>query len=414
MHKLTVLLISAALVVAASVPADAQSRNSQQKNAPVPKGPSISKNLLKPLAGAQEAAKKEQWAECISQLKALDGQPTNAPYDNYVINDILGFCALRASDNTLTISAWSKVVDSEFADPARSATLRKGLLQLSYQAKDYAGAVVYGQRLIDLGTADRAVYLLTIQSLYLQNEFKASEKLAAAYVASMEAEGKSPPDMALQLYASACIRQEDDACTLRALEKQARYFPKKETWPNLTLLMFRSGGDTNTLNVFRLSREMGGMMRGEEYTEMAQLALEKGFPGEAQSVIEEGKAKNIFTNKSNLDLATRLLGTAKAQAAADKPTLLAQDKEAAGRKNGEVDARIALAFLGYGDFERSVVAYERGLAKGNIRNPEEARLNLGIAQLKAGNKEGAAATFAAVKGDETLQRIARLWSLQTR
>ena len=414
MHKLAVLMISAGFLVSASVQADAQTRNSQQKSAPAPKGPSVSKNLLKPLAGAQEAAKKEQFAECISQLKALDGQPTNTPYDNYVINDILGFCALRANDNALAISAWAKVVDSEFADPARSASLRKGLLQLSYQAKDYVGAVAYGQRLIDLGTADEAVYLLTIQSFYLQNDFKASEKLAADYVASMEAAGKAPPDMALQLYASACIKQDDDACTLRALEKQARYFPKKETWPNLTLLMFRSGGDTNTLNVFRLSREMGGMIRGEEYTEMAQLALEKGLPGEAQSVIEEGKAKNIFTNKSNLDLATRLLGTAKAQAAADKPTLLAQDKEAAGRKNGEVDARIALAFLGYGDFERAVMAYERGLAKGNVRNPEEARLNLGIAQLKAGNKEGAAATFAAVKGDETLQRIARLWSLQTR
>lgn len=414
MRKLTVVLMSAAFLASVSVSADAQTRSAQQKNAPAPKGPTVSKNLLKPLAGAQEAAKKEQFAECIAQLKALDGQPTNTPYDNYVINDILGFCALRANDNALAISAWAKVVDSEFADPARSASLRKGLLQLSYQAKDYVGAVAYGQRLIDLGTADEAVYLLTIQSFYLQNDFKASEKLAADYVASMEAAGKAPPDMALQLYASACIKQDDDACTLRALEKQARYFPKKETWPNLTLLMFRSGGDTNTLNVFRLSREMGGMIRGEEYTEMAQLALEKGLPGEAQSVIEEGKAKNIFTNKSNLDLATRLLGTAKAQAAADKPTLLAQDKEAAGRKNGEVDARIALAFLGYGDFERSVVAYERGLAKGNVRNPEEARLNLGIAQLKAGNKEGAAATFAAVKGDETLQRIARLWSLQTR
>lgn len=414
MRKLTVVLMSAAFLASVSVSADAQTRSAQQKNAPAPKGPTVSKNLLKPLAGAQEAAKKEQFAECIAQLKALDGQPTNTPYDNYVINDILGFCALRANDNALAISAWAKVVDSEFADPARSASLRKGLLQLSYQAKDYVGAVAYGQRLIDLGTADEAVYLLTIQSFYLQNDFKASEKLAADYVASMEAAGKAPPDMALQLYASACIKQDDDACTLRALEKQARYFPKKETWPNLTLLMFRSGGDTNTLNVFRLSREMGGMIRGEEYTEMAQLALEKGLPGEAQSVIDEGKAKNIFTNKSNLDLATRLLGTAKAQAAADKPTLLAQDKEAAGRKNGEVDARIALAFLGYGDFERAVMAYERGLAKGNVRNPEEARLNLGIAQLKAGNKEGAAATFAAVKGDETLQRIARLWSLQTR
>jgi Tfp pilus assembly protein PilF len=159
---------------------------------------------------------------------------------------------------------------------------------------------------------------------------------------------------------------------------------------------------------------MGGLLRGEEFTEMAQLAIEKGLPGEAQSVIEEGKEKGLFTNKSNLELANRLLTTAKAQAVADKPTLLAQDKEAAGRKNGEVDARIATAFLSYGDFERAVAAFERGLAKGNVRNPEEARLNLGISQLKAGNKEAASATFASVKGDETLQRLARLWALRTK
>ena len=392
-----------------------QSKKSQKEAAPAAaKGPTVSKPLLKPLAAAQDAAKKEQWAECISQLKALDGQPTNAPYDNYVINDILGFCALRSNDNALAIAAWAKVVDSEFADPNRSASLRKGLLQLSYQAKDYAAAVGYGRRMIELGSADEAVYLLTIQSLYLQNDFKGSETLSAGYVASMEAAGQSPPDMALQLYASSCIKQDDDACTLRALEKQAQYFPKKETWPNLTLLMFRSGGEANTLNVFRLSREMGGLLRGEEYTEMAQLAIEKGLPGEAQSVIEEGKEKGLFTNKSNLELASRLLNTAKAQAVADKPTLLAQDKEAAGRKNGEVDARIATAFLSYGDFERAVAAYERGFSKGNVRNPEETRLNLGIAQLKAGNKEAAAATFASVKGDETLQRLARLWALRTK
>jgi len=388
-----------------------QAKNSQQKSAPAPKGPTVSKALLKPLAAAQDAAKKEQWAECISQLKSVDGQPTNAPYDVYIINDILGFCALRANENALAIASWAKVVDSEFAEGTRAASLRKGLLQLSYQAKDYAAAVSYGRRLIELGTADESVYLLTIQSLYLQNDFKGAEALSATYVTSLETAGQTPPDMALQLYSSACIKQDDDAWGLRALEKQARYAPKKETWPNLTLLMFRTGGEANTLNVFRLSREMGGLYRGEEFTEMAQLALEKGLPGEAQSVIEEGKAKGVFTNKSNADLASRLLASAKTQAAADKPTLLMQDKEAAGRKNGEVEVRIGAAFLSYGDYERAVTAYERGFGKGNIRNPEEARLNLGIAQLKAGSKEAAAATFAAVKGDETLQRVARLWAL---
>lgn len=399
-----------ALAIAGGVAVAQQSKDPKAAAKP----PQVSRTIIKPMIAAQDASKKEQWGECVAKLREIEAVPNLTGYDTYVFNDMLGFCALRAGDNALALQAWSKVLDSEFSDAARSASLRKGLLQLSYQAKDYAQAVGYGRRLIADGVADESVHLLTIQSYYLNNDFKTAETLSRDYIASLEAKSQTPPDVALQLYASACIKQENDACTLGALEKQARYFPKKETWPNLTLLMFRAGGDANTLNIFRLAREMGGMTRGEEYTEMAQLSIEKGLPGEAQATIEEGKAKGLFANKATQELADRLLATAKAQAVADKPTLLKQDTEAAARKNGEVDARIALAFLSYGDFEKSIAAFERGLAKGNVRNANEARLNLGIAQLKAGRKENAAATFAAVQGDETLQRLARLWSMKTR
>ena len=146
---------------------------------------------------------------------------------------------------------------------------------------------------------------------------------------------------------------------------------------------------------------------------MAQLAIEKGLPGEAQSVLEAGLANGTITTGPAAELAKRLLGTAKAQAAADKPTLLKQDAEAAAKKNGEIDSRIGLAHLSYGDNERAIAALQRALDKGNARNPDETRLNLGIAQLRAGQKDAALGSFAAVKGDE-LQRLARLWSLRAR
>lgn len=403
------VVLAVGLAVASAI-APAQKKDDKAAAKP----PQVSRTIIKPMVAAQEASKKENWAECIAKLREVEAAPNLTAYDNYVLNDMLGFCGLRAGDNALTLQAWAKVLDSEYSDAARSASLRKGLLQLSYQAKDYAKAVTYGQRLIADGGADESVYLLTIQSYYLQNDFKTAETLSADYIKGLEQKGQTPPDMALQLYSSSCIKQENDACTMKALEKQAQYSPKKETWPNLTLLMFRAGGEANTLNIFRLSREMGGMARGEEFTEMAQLSIEKGLPGEAQATIEEGQAKGLFTNKTTQELATRLLSTAKTQALADKPTLIKQDAEAAGRKNGEVDARIALAFLSYGDYDKAIVAFERGLAKGNVRNPVEARLNLGIAQLKAGRKQDAAATFATIQGDETLQRLARLWSLRTR
>lgn len=408
-RSFAVLLLTAAM---ASVSVLAPAQKKDDKAAPKP--PQVSRAAIKPIVAAQDASKKEQWGECIAKLREVQAVPNLTSYDNYVINDLLGFCALRADDTALTMQAWAQVLDSEHSDPARSGSLRKGLLQLSYQAKDYAKAVDYGKRLISDGGADESIYLLTIQSYYLQNDFKTAETMSAEYIAAQERNGQAPPDMALQLYSSSCIKQDDDVCTLRALEKQARYFPKRETWPNLTLLMFRSGGEANTLNIFRLAREVGGLTRGEEFTEMAQLSIEKGLPGEAQSTIEEAQAKGLVTNKATQELAARLLSTAKAQAQADKPTLLKQDVEAAGRGNGEVDARIALAFLSYGDFDKAIVAFERGLKKGNVRNPVEARLNLGIAQLKAGRKEDAAATFASVQGDDTMQRLSRLWSLQTR
>ena len=76
--------------------------------------------------------------------------------------------------------------------------------------------------------------------------------------------------------------------------------------------------------------------------------------------------------------------------------------------------RIATAFMSYGDYDKAIAAFERGLAKGNARNPEEAKLNLGISQIKAGKKEAAVATLASVQGDETLKRLARLWSQRAR
>jgi hypothetical protein len=54
------------------------------------------------------------------------------------------------------------------------------------------------------------------------------------------------------------------------------------------------------------------------------------------------------------------------------------------------------------------------LTKGGVKSEAEARLLLGIAQLKGGHKDDAVKSFHAVKGDPTLERLANLWSLHAR
>jgi Flp pilus assembly protein TadD len=146
---------------------------------------------------------------------------------------------------------------------------------------------------------------------------------------------------------------------------------------------------------------------------MAQLAMEQGLPGEAQATLEKAFANKKFTEPRDVDSNTRLLNTAKTQATADRASLAKQEAEALKDKtSGELDVKIGAAYLSYGQYPQAVAAIQRGIAEGKLKNPAEAQLLLGIAQLRAGSKDEAGKTFKDVKGDETLARLGSLWALR--
>ena len=378
------------------------------------KGPSISKAVAKQVKTAQDAIKKEKWADCVAALQSTEAVADKPPYDVFAVAELLGFCAARNGDTAGAEAAFSKGLEAGFLDDANRLIRYKQLLQLNYNLKAYERAAGFGEQAIAAGNTEEPVALLTAQSYYLLNDFKRTTGFIDKWLAALQSRGEKPAEIALQLYVSSCSKLDDDTCILKALEKQLEFHPRPETPGNITLVLLRNASEVNTLNVFRYAFEAGGMRRGEDYTEMAQLSIEKGLPGEALAVVEAGVAANVFNTPALTDLSKRLLSSAKAQVAADKPTLAKQDSDAAARKNGEIDVRIGQAYLSYGDYAKAVSTIERGIAKGGVRNANETQITLGIARLKAGNKDGAKEAFAAVQGDQTLKDLARLWTLRTR
>jgi len=57
---------------------------------------------------------------------------------------------------------------------------------------------------------------------------------------------------------------------------------------------------------------------------------------------------------------------------------------------------------------------EQGLAKGNLRRADEARLRLGLALWQAGRKDDAVKALAEVKGGDGSAGLARVWSVFVR
>jgi len=378
------------------------------------KPPAISKAVNKQVAAAQAAIKKEAWAECVTVLKATEPTPNKTDYDVFAVAELLGFCSARAGDVESAEKAFAAGLDAGFLDEENRVLRYKQLLQLNYNLKAYERAADFGRKAMAAGNTEEPVALLTAQAYYLLNDFTRTATFVEEWVTSLVARGEKPAEIALQLYVSSCSKLDEDGCILRALERQMEFHPRAETPGNLTLVLLRNSSEGNTLNVFRYAFEVGGMRRGEDYTEMAQLSLERGLPGEALAVLEAGNAAGSFNTPALKELSGRLLATAKQQAAADKPTLAKQDSDAAARKNGEIDVRIGQAYLSYGEYAKAVETIERGIAKGGVRNPVETQLTLGIAKLKSGDKAASLESFQSVSGDATLVNLARLWSQRAR
>ena len=289
----------------------------------------------------------------------------------------------------------------------------RALSQVNYQIKNYAKSIEFGNRAIKGGFADADMYTLVAQAYYIQGDYKTSRKFIEDWVSGQEDRGQAPREGALQLLLSSCVKLEDDSCTSRTLERLVARYPKDEYWQNLMRSLFRSGGsDKIMLNVYRLATEVNAMRRGDDYTEMAQLAIEQGMPGEAQAALEAAFEKKFFTDARDVERNQRLLATAKQQSATDRSSLARQEKDAANAKTGEAELRVGQAYISYGQIPQGLAAVQRGIAKGGLKNPAEAQLVLGIAHLRAGNKAEAVKAFKAVKGDETLARLGNLWALR--
>jgi tetratricopeptide (TPR) repeat protein len=160
--------------------------------------------------------------------------------------------------------------------------------------------------------------------------------------------------------------------------------------------------------------EVDVLARADDYTEMAQLAMEQGSPGEAQHILEKGFQKGIFADQRTKDKNQRLLDQAKKAAVADQASLPKIEKDADAAPTGDKDVGVGLAYLGYQQYDKAADLLTKGLAKGGVKSEPEARLLLGIAQLKAGHKDDAVKSFHAVKGDPALERLANLWSLHAK
>ena len=279
-------LMLGAAVAAIAVLASAPSALAQEKGE---KGPKNSPALAKPLKEANDALKAKNYSDAITKLRAAEGVAGKTPGDQYIIDEMLSFAYIKTQNYPEAAKVMEAKLDSGLTPQSEQPMLVKQLATINYQIKNYDKAVDFGNRAIKGGFADDQIRTIVGQSYYLKGDWKNTLKFEEDIVNTQIKNGQTPTNESLALVYSACTKLQDEACQTRAVEKMVTYYPKPDTWAQLLYGMRKetSNNEANLLQTYRLMLDTDVLKDPTDYTEMAELALDGGSPGEAQRVLEK-------------------------------------------------------------------------------------------------------------------------------
>jgi hypothetical protein len=372
--------------------------------------------VANPVNAAQEAARTGQKEQAEAKLREAAAVPNLSMFEQAVIERGRGSVSLSTRDWAQAIRSLEVVVASNQFGGADQLQMVELLAKLNYQEKDYLRAVSWLRRYLQDGGSDPALRDLLPQALYLASEHKAAAEEIETRIAADEGAGRTPSEQTLRLLISSYVQTKDDAGYVRGLERLAQSYPKPEYWSELLSRVTKQPGFSERLwlDVYRL-RFAANLMRGaDEYVEMAQLALNAGYPAEALKVIDRGLSLSLLGNGKDAANHAALRERASKALEKDSADLARAESSARGAREGDALVNVGFAHVTAGTLAKGVPLMEQGLAKGNLRRADEARLHLGLALWQAGRKDDAVKTLADVKGNDGAAGLARVWSVFVR
>src|SRR6266568_2065073 len=185
----------------------------------------------KPIQAAIELLKSKKGKEALAKVREAQEVGDRTPYENYLVERVLGQAAAAAGEPSIAARAFENVATSS-ASPE-------------------------GERRQFFAAAASQYYLI-----------KSYAKLA---------------EEPLQLLANSCAQIKDAACYGKAMEMLVAHHPKRDYWLGViySIATRRGFSERLAIDVARLKIATGTMRGADEYLDAAQLSLQDGFPIEA-------------------------------------------------------------------------------------------------------------------------------------
>jgi hypothetical protein len=370
----------------------------------------------KPLQAAQELIRAQKFKDALAKVREADAIGGKTAGENYLIERMRIAAASGAGDVETAAKSFDAISGTGKVSAADKLRMIESLAGAYYRAHDYARAMQWGQRYFKEGGASPAIRTLLIQSQYLGGDFAGAAKELTTEIQTAEKAGSAPGEDRLKLLVNATLKLNDTNGYVWALERLVTYYPKKEYWVDLLARLQRKPNfsDRLALDTYRLGLATGSLSAANDYMEMAQLALQAGYPAEARQVVDKGFAAGVLGAGAEAERHKRLRELVLKRLDEDKASQAEAEAQAQAAKDGTALVNVGMKLVFNGDKARGLKLMQQGIAKGNLKRADDARLHLGIAQLIVGENGKAQTTLHSVGGNDGTADLARLWSLYAR
>jgi hypothetical protein len=366
----------------------------------------LDQNTLQQLIAAKNTA------ELQSRITQAEALPNKTPYENYVVNRLKMVNASLSGNDAGVLAAADEVIKSGFEPKDAQVKLVLAMADIQYRAKNYGAAVEQLKRYESMGGDMGTARPMMARALYLNKDYAGAKTQLQQLIAASETAGKAPSQEDLKLMLSAAHESKDTAAYESTVQKLVAYYPSDEMWGEVIRVgVIRKPGfdQNNYMPVLRLQFATMKTLREEDYVDLAESALRDGFPTEAKNALDAGYAAGVLGKGANAKAHNALRAKADKGAADDAKNIAAGEASAAKAKSGAGLVNLGWAYSTMGQHDKGIGFIQQGIAKGGLKQPDEAKLRLGAAQAKAGRKDDAIKTFESVKAGGGLSDVARVW-----
>jgi tetratricopeptide (TPR) repeat protein len=395
---LAVAAIAAPAAAQYGTPATQQQQPATQQAAPTVKP---SAKAAKAILDLQDTVNKKDYASVPAKVAAAQAVATSKE-DHYLIARYQLQAAAATQDVAGIAASIDTVAQSGYMTPTNAASLYSSLGDMYLDKKQYSQAAAVYQKagLLDPKNAEIAHSLGL--ALYEGGQKAEAAATLQKAITAISATGQKPSEDMYTLAVQSAFDSHSPSVSELAREWLTAY-PSANSWRNsITIYRALNNPDTeSTLDLMRLLQATNALQTPSDYAAFIQDAAEQNNYNEAQAVLDAGiAAKKIDPSAGDFKELASVVRS--------KPNISAAELDAATKtaQTGMALLHIGDRYYAAGNYAKAAELYRMAQAKPDV-DPNVAKLHIGMALARAGDKAGATAALNSVTGARA--DVAKFW-----